>query len=165
MCYLPSSQALFAGQPLLVVACSRKQNSSQGQVAFEFAHDRAIDISQDVSCFELRTVMRLINLIAGFGFWFVSLFSPVAVVGVGEEVSTHMSPYHTWSSLPLPTLDLPRLEAERLSAYIDNAEPVCLLKDSKPCSVESREPWPASEQGSHLVGTASVAVCGSLSSS
>lgn len=81
MCYLPSSQALFAGQPLLVVACSRKQNSSQGQVAFEFAHDRAIDISQDVSCFELRTVMRLINLIAGFGFWFVSLFYPVAVVG------------------------------------------------------------------------------------
>lgn len=104
----------------------------------------------------------------GFVFVFFSIFptfsSPIAVVGEGRGGQhPHITLPHLVVSA-IPTLDLPRLEAVRPSAYIDKTEPIYLLKDFKPCSVDSREPWMTSEQGSHLVGTANMA-CGCLSSS
>lgn len=75
----------------------------------------------------------------GFVFVFFSIFpifpSPIAVVGGGRGGQhPHITLPHLVVSA-IPTLDLPRLEAVRPSAYIDKAEPIYLLKDFKPCSV------------------------------
>lgn len=59
--------------------------------------------------------MRQMDLIAGVCvcvLFYLSHFPPLPLLwwGEGEGVSTHTSPYHTWSSLPFLPLTFPGLK-------------------------------------------------------
>lgn len=96
--YVPSSQALFAGQLLPAPAGGDMQQETTPVKDRELSSlpcGMAIDtlwaclLHDQVSCLEPRSVTRQVDLIAGL--WFVSLpFSPFSHCCGGEEVGTHM---------------------------------------------------------------------------